>query len=150
MKATDIFQFDKNIPPELLPRIKALVTPLACLVPKWCQVVEINYCGYPVANDTEENTNARASISYDYREGYIKVYPSFFEHTPEDQEDICVHEFVHLSNSIAVDYAMGELLRLLAGDENKNYRESVMAQFTNHIESTTQDMCWIVRGLMNE
>ena len=144
------FQFDKNIPPELLPRITELVTPLSVLVPKWCQLVEISYCAYPVTNDKEESINADASISYDYREAYIKFYPSFFQHEPEDQKDICVHEFIHLSNSVAVDYAMKELRRLLSGDENKNYRESVMAQFTDHIESATQDMCWIIRGLMNE
>lgn len=149
MAKTDIFQFDKNIPPELLPRIKALVIPLVKLIPKWCQVLEISYCAYPVANDKPEGINAASSISYEYREGFVKFYPSFFQHEPEDQQDICVHEFVHLSSSVMYDYAKQELARLLEGEENKKYKAAVMAEFENRMESATQDMCWIIRGLMN-
>lgn len=138
------YQYEPNIPAEILPSIKANLERLQFLIPAWCNLVYVYYETSPNNKNLSEGAVTSSSCSYSYRTGCIYFHPSYFNDNEGERVNTCIHELMHLSVNILADYVGNEVDRLLPDADNP-HRKSVMDGIEERVESVVCDLTHILQ-----
>jgi len=137
------FHFDINIPAEVLPAIKKVLLPLDWMLPGWAQHCFIHYC-----IDDEDGHTASADVSYEYRFIHVNLYPQWLTLDEEYRIETLVHELIHSMTMILFSYTE-QTVQALTKDQEL-LKEAILEEMKNRHESMTQDLTWVIRGLMKQ
>lgn len=138
-----------EIPPEIQAALEPLLERYRCLVPGWCERVNISY--WPTPPEGAETAVADCRSKPDYRNASIRFFPAFFDYNPDQRHLDSVHEFIHISINPLYDYACHTIQELFKSDALKGQdiaKNLILEGLRHHIESATSDLQKIVCALM--
>lgn len=128
-----IIKFNRQIEPENIDEINKYLKPFLWLVPGWCYELNINLY------HADGNAAIRTSISYEYRFATMDFYSPWLLGSSYDKGWHVVHDLLHISNSIYVDFAEDCINRLCSKDDAPKYNAHLMEESRIRCESMTQD-----------
>lgn len=140
-----------EIPPEIEAAIAPLIEKYKCLIPSWCDHVNVSYWSTPP--EGAETAVADCRCHLDYRNASIRFFAAFLNYHPDQREDDTVHEFIHISVNPLYDYACDTIKELFKSDALKGQdiaKNLILEGLRERVESVTTDLQKIICGLMKE
>lgn len=128
------FIYDKDIPDAILAEIKRNLEPWGWMVPGWCERI---FVGYSVNSD-EGGASACVTVEYAYRWARITFFPSFL--VQADPLEDALHEVIHISLAPLTNYARDAIKRLVPVDEAPKFRDTLLEEIKERVESATEDI----------
>lgn len=125
-----------DIEPDVRAVLEPLITRYSWLIPAWCRDVYVN-----VHYSRHDDAPASTGIRYEYRKANLDFYGTFFVESKQAQELHIIHELLHVSSSIYVDWAEGSFRQLAP---EGTLRDKLIEDSRIYCESWTQDLARVI------
>ncbi|MBW2560045.1 MAG: hypothetical protein JRE40_04220 [Deltaproteobacteria bacterium] len=120
--------FDNPVLEEI---VRSNLTPLMPLLPSWLDSMRVESFG-----SGDEQQAMDITLSIPYRRACIRVYPDFYDASPEGLHEIMLHEVAHTWIGPVVEWVRVRLLERFSGD----HKETLCAEFEERVEAMTQSL----------
>jgi hypothetical protein len=128
--------FDESIQPGNRAEIERHLTPWLWLVPTWCHTIYVS-----LWDSSDSGCNAiETMIRYEYRWARIKFYSAWLTESYREKSLHVVHDLLHITNSVYVDYAEGQMDKLCTKDDTPAFHATIMEESRMRCEAMTQDL----------
>ncbi|MEW6234754.1 MAG: hypothetical protein AB1656_05145 [Candidatus Omnitrophota bacterium] len=114
--------------------LKAVLPPLLPLFPKWLHRVVLAASD----NSEDERNVSDCSIDTEYRQAYIRLYPSFWEMTEIRMAQALIHEVLHIAVEPIAEVAK-EFIESAYPDKGP-FRDFSDKVFVRSVEGTVEDL----------
>lgn len=133
--------FHKQMSDENRAEIEKCLLPYLWLVPAWCQALFVELHHY------EDNSAIRTAIQYEYRTASMSFNASWLLELPEQKQEMVIHDLLHISTSVYVDYAEATLKQLCPKDEARKFNEHILEESRIRCESMVQDLAHSIMNM---
>jgi hypothetical protein len=137
------FFYHASIPAEMRPLVESYFEPLAWMVPRWCERVNVMW-----SEASEEDTAMNTQAHFSYRFGEVTVYPCWLGLREEVKRNVVLHELIHLHLLPLHDYANNTLGKLLK--DNEVFKAHAQGVLDEYHEGATQDLADVIQGRPTE
>lgn len=143
--AVSKFRYQSDIPAEILPAVRRVLEPLACLIPGWCHHVNVHYA----SNDpADPDADARCFVHYEYRWATIRILGAWVESDPRMRREALIHELCHLSIGPLSEWGRDTLKRLVPASDAEKFNGQLCDEHRQRVESAVQDMAHVIGGVL--
>lgn len=125
-----------NIEPPVKAEIEKHLAPFLWLIPAWCHELTVSMWNSEAGNGAA----IRTGIQYEYRKAHMDFYSVWLTETDYNKGLHVVHDLLHVTNSIYVDYAEGVIGRLCTKEEAPRYHAQIFEESRMLCEGMTQDL----------
>ena len=133
--------FHKQMSDENRAEIEKYLFPYLWLVPAWCHELFVDLHRY------EDDSAISTAIQYDYRTASMSFNAGWLLERPEHKQEMVIHDLLHISTSVYVDYAHGTFKRLCPEDEAKKFNEHILEESRMRCESMVQDLAHSIMNM---
>lgn len=128
-----IFRFSPAMPPDILAIVSKLCVRYEWLIPRWVQVVYVNYVG----NGNGEGNEANTTTTKPYRWALVSICGRFLLNDERERRLAILHEFLHIPTAPTIDYVENTLKSVI---EEKKFQKHTLDVLSDHYEAAVQDL----------
>jgi hypothetical protein len=127
--------FDGGIEPGVRAEIEKHLQPWLWLVPTWCHNIYIY-----LWNSSDGDSAIETSARYEYRWARMRFYSAWLIDSDRGKALYVVHDLLHITNAVYVDYAEEQIQNLCKKSEAPQFHSLLMEESRMRCESMTQDL----------
>lgn len=128
--------WNKNIEPLAKREIEKHLMPFLWLIPTWCHELTVSMWN----SDNSVIAAIRTGIKYEYRKADMDFYSAWLLETDYAKGLHVVHDLLHITNSVYVDYAESSIEQLCTKDDAPRFHAHLFEESRIRCESMTQDL----------